>query len=97
MVTSFHVDSALVESTAQTVSSLAARLSADTASMLAQLEGVQQAWSGGAAQAFANTVAQWRATQQQVESSLVSIHEALAAAARQYAEVEAANLRMFSV
>lgn len=92
----FHVDSERVLATASAVSALSTRLSADTAAMLSQLESVDGAWSGAAARAFSDTVAQWRSTQQMLEQSLTSIHQALAAAGQQYADVEAANLRMFS-
>ena len=41
-------------------------------------------------------VAEWKGTQQRVEEALASINPALSAAARQYAEVEEGNARMFA-
>ena len=40
-------------------------------------------------------MADWRATQQQVEQSLAELNQALGIAATQYAEAEQANARLF--
>lgn len=60
--------------------------------LLTQMEGV---WRGGASVAFQSALGQWRVTQQQVEASLTALADALDVAARQYADVEGANLRLF--
>lgn len=91
----FNVDSAEVAHGA-----LAARRHGDTirsevqamTALLTQMEGT---WRGGAAAAFQSALGQWRVTQQQVESALGELANALDAAARQYAEVEQVNARMF--
>lgn len=95
-MSAFQVDAEQVQQTATAAMATASRISADTAGLLAQLTGLQSSWSGSAALAFQDTLNQWRATQQVVEQSLASIQQALAAAASQYAEVEQANLRLFS-
>jgi uncharacterized protein YukE len=46
--------------------------------------------------AFQNVVAQWHSTQQQVERDLTAITQALGHAARHYADIESATMRMFS-
>ena len=61
-----------------------------------QLHALQDSWGGTAAVAFQAVVADWQATQQRVEESLVAINAALGTAGRQYLEVEEANARMFS-
>ncbi len=95
-MSAFHVDAEQVVSIAHSAASTASRISADTAGLLAQLTGLQASWSGAAAAAFQDTVSQWRATQQIVETSLASIHQALAAAGTQYVDVELANSRLFA-
>lgn len=95
-MSAFHVDAEQVMSIAGTATATAARISADTAGLLAQLTGLQSSWNGAAATAFQDTVNQWRTTQQLVEQSLASIHQALGAAAQQYVDVEQANLRLFA-
>ena len=94
-MSSFHVDSDVVVATAQSASATADRISSDTAALLAQLTGLSSSWSGSAALAFQDTLTQGRSTQQVVESSLASIHRALALAGNHYADVEAHNARMF--
>lgn len=94
-MSTFQVDASQVLSIAHSAAATAGRISSDTAGLLAQLTGLQSSWSGAAALAFQDTVTQWRTTQQVVEQSLANIHQALAAAATQYSEVEQANLRLF--
>lgn len=63
--------------------------------MTALLTQMEQSWRGGASAAFQTALGQWRTTQQQVEASLAALARALDSAARQYAEVEGANARLF--
>ncbi|HLP23221.1 MAG TPA: WXG100 family type VII secretion target [Microbacteriaceae bacterium] len=95
-MSAFHVDAEQVQQAASTALATAGRISTDTAGLLAQLTGLQSSWGGTAAVAFQDTLNQWRATQQVVEQSLNNIQQALAAAAQHYAEVEQANMRLFS-
>ncbi len=94
-MSTFHIDSDSVMSTAQRAAGIAARLSEESALLLAELAGLESMWTGQASAAFQNTVNQWRNTSQVVEQSLISIQQALMHAAESYAEVEAANARMF--
>lgn len=94
-MSAFHIDSATVLAASQRVAGIAARLSEDSVHLLTELTGLESSWSGQAALAFQSTVAQWRHTSQVVEQSLMSIQQALTHAANSYAEVEAANARMF--
>jgi early secretory antigenic target protein ESAT-6 len=71
------------------------RVQSEVAGMLAQLQSLQDSWTGQASVAFQALVQEWRATQQRVEESLANINDALAAAGRQYDEVEAGNARLF--
>jgi len=91
----FSVDSGQV-----THGALAARrhgeaIRSEVQAMTALLTQMEGSWRGGAAAAFQSALGQWRGTQQQVESALAALAQALDAAARQYSEVENMNARMF--
>ncbi len=93
----FSVDSDAVLSAPSTVAATITRIQGDAASLMAQLTGLQNSWGGSASVAFQGVAAEWGRTQQQVEQSIQAINTALANAANQYLEVEAANARMFSI
>ncbi|MGV8885282.1 MAG: WXG100 family type VII secretion target [Microbacteriaceae bacterium] len=95
-MTRYQVDSEAVISATSAVRSTIGRLQAEVASLNGQLTSLQGSWSGQAASAFQSVVVDWRATQQRVEESLGTISTALAQAGQQYAEIEAANARLFS-
>jgi WXG100 family type VII secretion target len=95
-VTRFQVDSDEVLSATSAARASIARISAEVNGLLAQLTSLQGSWSGQAAMAFQGIVAEWRGTQQRVEESMASINAALGRAADQYAQIEAANTRLFS-
>lgn len=91
----FTVDSDQVLAQSTAVNGTIERIRSEVGSMLGQLTQLESSWTGQAAVAFRGTVDQWRTVQQQVEASLASITQCLAAAGRQYSEVELANLSMF--
>ena len=64
--------------------------------MYTNLNGLQDAWRGGAATQFTSVSAQWRAAQQQMEASLESIQQALTQASTVYADAEAQASRLFA-
>ncbi|PRY12887.1 WXG100 family type VII secretion target [Kineococcus rhizosphaerae] len=92
----FEVDSARVEQASTAVASSATNLAAEVEGMMRHLLDLESCWKGQAASGFANLSAQWRQTQDRVRGSLEEIQRALAQAGRQYADVEAANARMFA-
>lgn len=94
-MTSYHVDADQVSAATQTVQGTIGRIQSDVAALMSQLTGLQSSWSGQASSAFQGAVADWRATQLQVEQSLVGINQALGVAATQYADAEQANARLF--
>jgi len=71
-------------------------IAAETEGMLRNLQALEASWKGQAASGFQAVTAQWRATQERVRLSLEEIQRALATAGQQYADVEAANTRMFT-
>ena len=95
-MTLIKIDSEAVTSAATAVNANIARLQAEVASLHSQLTSLQTSWAGPASIAFQNVVGQWHRTQQQVERDLTAITHALGQAARHYAELEAATLRMFA-
>lgn len=91
----FNVDSSMVAQGALSARRHGEAIRNEVASMTALLGQLEGTWRGGAAMAFQDALAQWRVTQQQVESALGALATALNTAAQQYADVEGANLRMF--
>ena len=91
----FSVDSDAVESATAQVRGMSDRVRADVAAMLAVLNQLQDVWQGGASAAFQQEAADWRSTQALVDQRLDSINNALAAAARTYADTESAAMGMF--
>ena len=63
--------------------------------MEGQLRQLQDTWRGSASVAFQDVLTQWRSTQLQVEQSLASVRQAMAAASQQYEQTETANTRIF--
>ena len=95
-MTYIRIDSDAVSAAAQSVTANIARLQHEVHSLHAQLTGLQASWQGSASTAFQSVVVQWHQTQQRVETDLSAITVALTQAARHYADIEAATLRMFS-
>jgi WXG100 family type VII secretion target len=92
----FEVDSAAVAQASSAVQASAASLGAEVDRMMRHLLDLQSSWKGQAAGSFNDVVAQWRGTQERVRTNLEEIQRALAAAGRQYEEVEMATTRMFA-
>ena len=92
----YVVDGDAIHGAHLAVRATASRLQSESAAMLAQLQALQDSWTGQASVAFQGVVQDWRATQVRVEESLASINEALALAGRQYDEVEQGNTRLFA-
>ncbi|MDQ1580725.1 MAG: hypothetical protein QOD05_1500 [Microbacteriaceae bacterium] len=95
-MTTFQVDSEAVLSATSAVRASIDRIQAEVGGLHGQLTSLQSSWSGQAATAFQGVITDWRATEQRVEEGLAAINQALTQAAQQYAEIEAANARLFS-
>jgi WXG100 family type VII secretion target len=96
MATQFQVDTDRISAASGDIARISGEIEAQVAQMLARLTALQDAWKGGAATQFHGVVTQWQGTQRQVQTSLDSIGQVLAAAGAQYAETEAQNMRMFT-
>ena len=91
----YQVDSERIQSSSAVSASIAAIRQAVNG-MYTNLNGLQDAWRGGAATQFTSVSAQWRAAQQQMEASLESIQQALTQASTVYADAEAQASRLFA-
>lgn len=94
-MTRYQVDSEAVLTATGAVRATIGRLQSEVTGLHGQLTQLQSSWTGEAANAFTSVVAEWRSTQQRVEENLATINQALTHAAQQYAEIEAANARLF--
>jgi early secretory antigenic target protein ESAT-6 len=92
----FEVDSARVSRAGAAVQASAQQIGAEVERLMRELLDLQAGWQGQAATSFEHVVAEWRATQERVRAGLEQIQVALSSAARQYDEVEAAAVRMFT-
>lgn len=95
-MTRFEVDSAQVSAAGTAVQASAQQIGAEVDRMMRHLLDLQAGWRGQAATSFQHVVTEWRGTQERVRSALDEIQTALALAGRQYEEVEAAAVRMFT-
>ena len=95
-MTRYQVDSEAVISATGAVRSSITRIQSEVAGLHGQLTNLQSSWTGQAASAFTGVVVEWKTTQQRVEENLTAINQALTHAGQQYAEIEAANARLFS-
>ena len=94
-MTRYQVDSEAVLSATGAVRASISRIQAEVGGLYGQLTQLQSSWTGQAATAFSGVVTDWKATQQRVEENLAAINQALTHAGQQYAEIEAANARLF--
>ncbi|GAB3556995.1 WXG100 family type VII secretion target [Spelaeicoccus albus] len=95
-MSSFEVDSERVHQASSAVGSSAAAVNTEVDTMMRHLTALEECWRGSASSSFQQVVAEWRSVQEKVRESLLNINQSLAAAGRGYAEVEAANTRLFS-
>jgi WXG100 family type VII secretion target len=95
-MTAYQVDSDAVLTTTGAVRASIGRIQSEVSGLSGQLTGLQGTWTGQASTAFQAVVSEWRTTQVRVEEVLASINQALAQAGQQYAEIEAANARLFA-
>lgn len=95
-MTFITIDSEAVASAATSVAANISRLQSEVVTLHTQLTTLQSSWQGPASLAFQNVVAAWHRTQIQVEHDLSAMTAALGQAARHYAEIDSATMRMFT-
>jgi WXG100 family type VII secretion target len=94
-MTRFLVDSEEVLAANTVVQSTIQKLQGDVDTLHTQLNSLQSSWQGQAANSFQDLATRWRSTAALVQQQLSEIGQALALAAKQYSEIEAANQRLF--
>jgi WXG100 family type VII secretion target len=94
-MTHFSVDSEQVLAANSTIQATISRLQTEVDNLHANLQGLQNSWQGVAANSFQELVAKWRTTATTVQTQLGEVSTALAFAAKQYSEIEQANVRLF--
>ena len=95
-MTHFQVDSEQISAANITIQATISRINIEVETLHSQLTGLQSSWSGVAASGFQDLIGRWRTTAATVDGQLAEIGRSLAIAAQQYAEIEAANSRLFS-
>lgn len=91
----FIVDSDIIASKSAAARAHVDSITAEVNGMTASLTDLQGSWTGSASVNFQGVLANWRATQRQVEASIAQINEALSRAGLNYSETETANASMF--
>ncbi|WP_432548441.1 WXG100 family type VII secretion target [Kineococcus sp. SYSU DK004] len=92
----FEVDSDRVAAASQVVQASVQTLGGEAEALMRHLLDLEAVWKGSAATGFQALSASWRSTMERVRVNLEDIQRVLATAGQQYAEVEAANARMFA-
>ncbi|MDR1427293.1 MAG: WXG100 family type VII secretion target [Bifidobacteriaceae bacterium] len=92
----YQVNAEMIATASSGVHKSMATISAEVATLMAQLNNLQSSWTGTAATAFAGVATQWQATQKQVEESLSAINVALTTAGQTYSEAESRATSLFA-
>jgi len=95
-MTTFHVDSTAVLDATRSAQAALEQLRGDAAQLTATLAGLQGSWSGQAASAFQQVLANWTTTQRAIETQMAQLQQVLASAAQQYQESELRNYQLFA-
>ncbi|MEN9606272.1 MAG: hypothetical protein RL605_100 [Actinomycetota bacterium] len=91
----FQVDSDQIALANANIQQTIALLHHEVDALHGQLVALQSSWTGLAANGFQDTLGRWRTTASAVHAQLGELGLALSTAAQQYADIEAANLRLF--
>lgn len=91
----FSVDSEQVSAANTHIQSTIGRLRQEISTLHGQLATLEGSWQGSAATSFQELMLRWKSAADSLEQSLGQIGQALSIAAQQYADIEAANQRLF--
>ena len=95
-MTIYNVDADQISAASVAANQTADTIRASVATMMTQLLGLEASWGGAAATSFQGVIAQWQATQAQVETSLEAVGVALGQASSTYSEAETATSSLFA-
>lgn len=93
-MTNFHVDSIALDGATVHITATIDRITSDVSTMTSHLRGLEGSWTGPAALAFGNLLAEWSVASGRVTESLTAIGTALRQIHSHYVETEAANVRI---
>jgi WXG100 family type VII secretion target len=91
----FSVDSEQVFAANAHIQSTIGRLQGEISTLHSQLATLEGSWQGAAATSFQELMVRWKSAAEALEQNLGQIGHALGIAAQQYADIEAANQRLF--
>lgn len=91
----FFVDPNRIHDGNAQIQATISRLQMEITALQSQLLAMQDSWQGLASNSFQELFQRWKVTSDLVESQLGQLGQALAMAANQYSETEAANQRLF--
>ncbi len=92
----FQVDSELVHAANSAIQNTITQIHSEINALQAQLVSLQDSWRGIAANEFQSLAVRWGSTASAVQQQLGELGNALAMAASQYEDIEAANVQLFS-
>ncbi|NEG54326.1 WXG100 family type VII secretion target [Bifidobacterium platyrrhinorum] len=92
----YQVDSEQIRSSSAAVQASVGQIRQAVAGMYANLDALQGVWRGAAASRFASLATQWRASQQQMETALEAMQQALTQASTLYSDAESSAARLFA-
>lgn len=92
----FQVNSEVMIASTGTIRSTVGQMQGLMSTLQTQLQTLAESWTGAAAAAFQDLVAEWQVTQRTVEANLEEISVALSTANDYYSDVESNNLRLFA-
>lgn len=91
----YAVDSQQVAFSATRIAATSEQIRTEVASLMAELMALSASWQGAASAQFSDCIAQWQATQSQVDAALTTISNNLHAASQVYADAEAQSAALF--
>ncbi|MFM6963643.1 MAG: WXG100 family type VII secretion target [Micrococcales bacterium] len=95
-MTQFQVDSDQVHAANAAIQNSIQQINTEIGALQVQLVALNDTWRGAAASEFQSLAVRWGTTASGVQRQLGELGTALALAASQYEEIEAANIRLFA-
>lgn len=92
----FAVDTARIAAASGDIDRIAGSIESEVRAMMAKLVALQDCWQGSASARFQGVMQDWRATEEQVRSSLQQVSSTLRLTGQDYEQVEATNRMRFT-
>ncbi|MDR1394405.1 MAG: WXG100 family type VII secretion target [Bifidobacteriaceae bacterium] len=95
-MSTFQVNSETLSMVASAANGSISAIQAEIATLNGHCAELSSVWTGAAATAFNGAIEQWRGAQRSVEEALAALSQCLVSAGHSYAEVEQANMALFT-